>query len=55
MSDRADVERLGCAMPHTPTMEDEQRYGEAHFTQRQWQHLAFLRWLYGQGLLTEWP
>ena len=56
MNDRADAERVSRAMPNTPTMDDEQqRFDEAHFTQRQWQRLVFLRWLYCQGLLTEWP
>ena len=56
MNERADAERLGRAMPNTPTVEDErQRFEEACFTQREWQRLVFLRWLYSRGLLTEWP
>ncbi len=55
MNDRADAERVGRAMPKTTTVADEQRYDEALFTERQWQRLLFLRWLYCQGLLTEWP
>ena len=42
-------------MPNTPTVDDQQQRYEAHFTQREWQRLVFLRWLYAQGLLTEWP
>ncbi len=55
MNERADAERLGRATPSTPTVEDERRFEEAQFTQREWQRLVFLRWLYAQGLLTEWP
>ena len=56
MNERADAERVRRATPNTPTMEDEQRWSEeGPFTRREWQRLVFLRWLYSQGLLTEWP
>ena len=56
MNDRADAERVGRALPNSPTAAGEQQqYEGTLFTQRQWQRLLFLRWLYCQGLLTEWP
>ena len=56
MNERADAESVCHAAPDTPAVEDERPgYAEAQFTRRERRRLIFLRWLYRQGRLTEWP
>ncbi len=56
MNEQPEAQTVRRAIPNELAAEDErQRFESAHFTSRQWQRLAFLRWLYRQGLLTEWP
>ncbi len=56
MDERAAAEGVRHAAQDKLTVQDERpRYGEAPFTRREWRRLVFLRWLYHQGRLTEWP
>ena len=55
MNERADAESVRRAATDELALEDEQRHEAARFTPREWQRLIFLRWLYREGRLTEWP
>ena len=56
MNEQPEAQTVRRAIPNELAAEDERRrFEEAHFASREWQRLAFLRWLYRQGLLTEWP
>jgi hypothetical protein len=56
MAARAAAEPRRETARDEPGGDDERGWRQrAGWSQREWQHLRFLRWRYRQGWLTEWP